>query len=185
MLTTMALWAIYFASYLLDYILILGILIWKKIVFCRTNGIAFLQTIDHFTWGILLVFIVGALIITLKIQNIPMNTRIKSVPDRNITQEMTGYVFAQVVTIATTIFSDWWVLINLTLFIAFGVYFVKSKQVYTSPIFVIPLGNRIYQAGNDVIITKYTLQEMKIKQEDNVNGIEARELTNRVFYVRK
>ena len=64
-------------------------------------------------------------------------------------------------------------------------FFVKSKAVYTSPLFVVPLGNRIYQAGEDVIITNYSLQEMRIEQEDTSDGLEARELANRVFYVRK
>lgn len=114
-----------------------------------------------------------------------MNTRIKSVPEKNITHEITGYVLAQVIALATTVFTDWWIPINLIMFFSFGFYFVKSKAVHTSPVFVIPLGNRIYQSGDDVIITDFTLQEMKIIQEDNPDGIEARELTNRVFYVRK
>lgn len=66
-----------------------------------------------------------------------------------------------------------------------GVFFVKSKAIHTSPLFVVPLGNRIYQAGEDTIITKYSLQEMRLKQEDNPDGLEARELTNRVYFVRK
>ena len=69
--------------------------------------------------------------------------------------------------------------------IVVGFFFVKSNAVYTSPLFVVPLGNKIFQSGDDVIITNYSLQEMRMALEDNPDGLEARELTNRVFYVRK
>lgn len=114
-----------------------------------------------------------------------MNTRIRIVPEKNITHEMIGYLFVQVVTDATTLYTDWWVHINVTLFIVAGVIFVKSKAVYISPLFVVPLGNRIYQAGEEITITNHSMQEMKVEQEDNPDGHEARELVNRVYYIRK
>lgn len=87
--------------------------------------------------------------------------------------------------VATTIYSDWWIPINLVLFVTVGVFFVKSKNVHMSPLFVFPLCNKVFQSDKYVFITNYTLQEMKIAQEDNPDGLEARELTNRIYYVRK
>ena len=98
---------------------------------------------------------------------------------------MTGYLLAQVATVATTMFIDWWILINIVLFVVFGFFFVESRKVYISPLFVISLGNKIYESGDNIIITRYSMQGMRIEQEDNTDGLEARELTENVFYVRK
>ena len=185
MLTSLSLWAIYFASYLLDYAIILVILIWKRIIIAQNDSVKFWNSASVITWSVFLILIVASIIIVERVRRIKMNTRIISVPEKNITYEMTTYLFAQVATVASTVFTDWWIPINLVLFIAFGVYFVKSKAVYTSPLFVLPLGNRVLCAGKTTIITNFTLQEMKIAQEDSLNGVQARELTPGVYYVRK
>lgn len=183
MLTTLSLWGIYFASYLIDYILILVIYIMKQAA--QTDEAVRWKTDDFLIVGILIAFIAAALLITLYMRNVKPNTRIKAVPDRNITYEMAGGLLAQVFAVATTICSDWWIPINLVLFAIVGVFFVKSKNVHLSPLFVFPLCNQIFQNDKYVFITNYTLQEMKIAQEDNSDGLEARELTNRIYYVRK
>ncbi len=185
MLTSLSLWAIYFASYLLDYAIILAILIWKRVEFSRVNNTNFWNSESIVTWSVLLIFVIASIIIVERVRQIKMNTRINSVPEKNITYEMTTYLFAQVATVASTVFSDWWIPINMVLFIAFGVFFVKSKAVYASPLFVVPLGNRVLSAGKTMIITNYTLQEMKMAQEDDSDGVQARELTPGVYYVRK
>lgn len=185
MLTRLSLWGIYFASYLVDYVLILAILICKRVAFCQNNSVPFWKGADLLVWGILLLFIATSIIITNRIKNIKMNSRVKLIPEKNITHEMTGYLLAQVATAATTVFTDWWIPINIVLFVVFGFFFVGSNKVYTSPLFVVPMGNRIYEAGDSVIITKYSKQAMRIEQEDNPDGLEARELTEKVFYVRK
>lgn len=63
---------------------------------------------------------------------------------------------------------------------------MKPKNVHMSPLFVCPLCNKVFQSDKYVFITNYMLQEMKIAQEDNPpDGLEARELTNRIYYIRK
>jgi len=185
MLTRLSLWGIYFASYLVDYVLILAILICKRVAFCQNNSVPFWKGADLLVWGILLVFIAASVIITDRVKNIKMNSRVKLIPEKNITHEMAGYLLAQVATAATTVFTDWWIPINIVLFILFGFFFVGSNKVHTSPLFVVPMGNKIYETGDSVIITKYSKQAMRIAQEDNPDGLEARELTENVFYVRK
>ena len=96
-----------------------------------------------------------------------------------------GYVIPQIITLGTTIFTDWWVPINIVLFVIVGVIFVKSKALYHAILFVFPLKNKIYTSGNKTIITSYSLQRLKIAQEDSFDEIEARELTERVYYIRK
>lgn len=113
MLTTFSLWGIYFASYLIDYILILVIYIMKQAA--QTDETVRWKTDDFLIVGILIVFIVAAILITFYMRHMKPNTRIKAVPDRNITYEMVGGLLAQVTAVATTIYSDWWIPINLSL----------------------------------------------------------------------
>ena len=185
MLTKMSLWGIYFASYLVDYGLILIILICKRFVFCRNKAVPFWAGEDILVWCIVLGFIVISILITGQIKHIRMNTRVKLVPEKNITHDMIGYILPQIVTVATTLFTDWWILANCVLFLVFGFFFVGSGKVYTSPLFVIPLGNKIYESGDSIIITRYSMQNMRIEQEDIADGLEARELMENVYYVRK
>lgn len=185
MLTALSLWAIYFASYLPDYFLILGILIWKHAETARVSQAPFWKGADFGVWGLLLLCICVSIVVILIIQNVKMNTRIKAVPGDNITIDVLGYVAAQVIAAFTTVFTDWWIPINVLTFIITGVIFVKSKKVHHALIFVFPLFNRIYQAGGYVIITNYKDEEMRMAQEDSLDGIEARELTKGIFYVRK
>ena len=184
MLRKKSLWGIYFASYLVDYILILTILIYKRLILCKRNQIPFWDVKNLIAWSVLFVMIVGSISIAYSIKRIKMNSRIKMVPQKNITLEMMGYVATQVVVCATTMFTDRWILINTVIFVMTGVYFVNSKKLYTSPLFVFPLGNKVYEAGDSVIITRYSLQGMRLAQEENPDGIEARELTDKVYYVR-
>lgn len=183
MLTTLSLWGIYFASYLIDYILILVIYIMKKAT--QADEAVLWEIGDFLIVGILIGFIVAAVLITLCMRNMKSNTRIKAVPDKNITYEAVGGLLAQVIAVAAMIYSDWWIPINLAVFIVVGVFFVKSRNVYLSPLFVFPLRNNIFQIEKCTFITNYTLQEIKIAQEDNPDGLEARELTDHIYYVRK
>lgn len=108
MLTTLSLWGIYFASYLIDYILILVIYIMKKTT--QADEAVLWEIGDFLIVGILIGFIVAAALITLCMRNMKSNTRIKAVPDKNITYEAVGGLLAQVIAVAAMIYSDWWIL---------------------------------------------------------------------------
>lgn len=179
MLTTAALWMIYIASYLVDYLLILIILIARSVLEES------LQTVSRPVVGGLILIILFSIYVTAKVGNMKMNTRVRWIPEKNITMEMNTYIFAQVAAIATTFFTEWWVLIDTVIIIVLGFYFVKSREVYTSILFVFPLMNKIYKAGDCIIITNYTEDEMRIAQEDNVDGLPARELSKQIYLVRK
>ena len=185
MLTSLSLWAIYFASYFPDYVLILGILVWKRYVISRDNNIGFWNRTDIGIWILLLAMILISIMVARKVSRLEMNARIKDIPEKNATIEILGYIIPQIITLATTVLAEWWIPINIVLFIIVGVIFVKSKAVHQALLFVFPLRNKIYTAGNKTIITNYSLQGLKIAQEDSLDGIEARELTEGVYYIRK
>lgn len=185
MLTSLSLWTIYFASYLPDYVLILGILVWKRYVFSRENNVGFWNRTDIVIWMVLLAMILMSIIVARKVSRLEMNTRIKDIPEKNSTIEILGYIIPQIITLATTIFTEWWIPINIVLFVIVGVIFVKSKAVHQALLFVFPLKNKIYTSGDKTIISNYSLQGLKIAQEDSLDGNEARELTEGVYYIRK
>ena len=85
MLTKLSLWGIYFASYLVDYGLILTILICKRIAFCNKNEVPFMEGADIIIWVIILLFILISIVITKQVKRIRMNTRVKLIPKKNIT----------------------------------------------------------------------------------------------------
>lgn len=185
MLSSLFLWAIYFASYLPDYLLILGILIWKRYVFSRENSVEFWNITDIVIWIVLFSMILMSIMVANKIRRLDMNSRIKDTPDRNSTIEILGTIIPQIINLATMILTEWWIPINIVLFIIVGVIFVKSKAVHQAILFVFPLRNKIYTSGGKTIITNYSLQGLKIALEDSLDGIEARELTEGVYYIRK
>ena len=185
MMTTLSLWLIYFASYLANYCIILGILIWKHANVAKISGESFWKDADFVTWGILIGLITTSILISLWVNQLKMNTRVKFIAGKNITIEMLGYIAAQIFTAITTIFTNYWIPINILIFIIVGVIFVKSGAIHHALLFVFPLGNRIYESGEYVIISNFRQEEMRIAQEDELEGLQARELTKGVYYIRK
>ncbi|MCR5100133.1 MAG: hypothetical protein K6B41_02110 [Butyrivibrio sp.] len=114
-----------------------------------------------------------------------LQAEIKDNVEENITIQLLGYITAQIITIATTMFNNYWIPIDIMIFLIVGIIFVRSKAVYHGLLFVFPLLNTIYTSGNKIIITNYSKQELRIAQEESCDGIEARELTEGVYYIRK
>jgi len=183
MLTKLSCFAIYFASYSIVYFLILSVLIYEHtssnyIEYLISNGVDWICVT-------LLLFLLLSFVVAKMVKNAEMNTRMKDAPQKNITFDICPYFLPQAITCVTSIFTDWWILIDVVIFVTYGIFFVKSGKVYTALLFVIPLGNKIYQSGDKIIITQYSEEEMRMVLEDSPDGIEARILTKNVFYVRK
>ena len=106
MLTSISIWAIYFASYLPDYVLMLIILIWKRLDLSNEKGNSFWNISDVIIWSVLLLFIIISVVVVTMIDNMKMNSRVKQLPNRNITIELLGPIFTQIITLGTTIFTD-------------------------------------------------------------------------------
>ena len=111
--------------------------------------------------------------------------QIKHKPIDNIIWEVAGYILAQVLTILTILFSDYWVVMSLVIFAVAGVIYVSSKKVHYSPIFLIPMGYSVFQCEKSVVITNYSKDGLRLAIESKPNGVEARELTEKVFLIRK
>lgn len=192
MLTKLSLWGIYIASYFIDYLALLGISIWQKV-----SGFKDLEPVpekgffrycswtDYLIWSVLLGLILFSFICSRLLKSIPMNTRVKDKPTDNIIWEVAGYILAQVLTILTILFSDYWVIMSLIIFVVAGVVYVNSKKVHYSPLFLIPMGYSVFQCEKSVAITNYSKDGLRLAIESEPDGVEARELADKVFLIRK
>lgn len=192
MMTKLSLWGIYTASYLIDYIVLLLISIGKKISEYRelnevstVKFIDYCSIADYLLWGLFIGLIAFSAICVHLLKTLRMNTRIKESPKDNIVWEIAGYVLAQVLTILTIIFSDYWIVMSAIIFLVAGCIFTKAKKVHYSPLFIIPLGYSVFQCDDYVVITNYSKDGMRLALENDPDGVEARELENGIYLIRK
>lgn len=184
--------AIYIASYGIDYLIVLGLSIWKKYAEWQAlDG----EKQDFFTqcdkgsqilWGVLLCLTVFSVIETIIISNLRMNSRIKKKPSDNATFDMLGYVVAQVLTIVAIAISDYWFIIDVVIFLITGVYYLLSGKVYTSPIFTLGMGRKVYNTEDGcIIITRMSSEDLLRAYEDEIDGIEARQIDKKVYMLKR
>ena len=192
MLTKLSLWGIYTASYFIDYLALLGISVWQKMSEFKDQNpmpeggfFYYCGWTDYLIWGVLLGLILFSIICSWLLKTIPMNTRIKDAPIDNLVWEVSGYVLAQVLTVLTILFSDYWVVMSLIIFVVVGVIYVNSKKVHYSPIFLIPMRYSVFQCEKSVVITNYSKDGLRLAIESEPDGVEARELAEKVFLIRK
>lgn len=190
MLTNVSLWGIYTASYVVDYVVLLLISVLKKIdgyrkANTKTGFLDYCGWQDYLVWIVLIALVVFSMVCVHKLKKIPMNTRIREYPKDNIGWEIAGYVLAQVITILTVIFSDYWIIVSGVIFMIAGFIYVNSKKVHYSPLFIIPMGYRVFQCDGAVVVTNYSKDGLKLALETDVDGVQARELEDGIFLVRK
>lgn len=190
MFTNKFLWAIYTSSYFFDYILLLLLILFKNMSPTNNRWMEYLfysiPSSSYFLHIVVLVIlIILSIICTIKLKNIKMNTKISVIPKTNITTELISSLFPQGVTILSLFYTNYWELISIFIFVSIGIIFVKSKKVYLNPLFVFPLGYSLYQSEEIVLITNYSVDEMRLCLEMNPNGINAREVARNVFIVKK
>jgi len=194
MFTRFFLWLVYTASYLCCFILEVLVLFYKSwnefsghstdnktnvLSFLRWLPISILTELVIFTCLTILSFIVICLL-----KNVDFNTKIKINPEDNVTYDASQYVLAQIITVLTLVFSNYGILIGIVIFIIGGIYFVRSKKIHQAPLFVIPLGYKIYNSGDKILIMKGSKDRMRLRLQENIDGIPARELEPGIFLVK-
>jgi len=186
MLKNGSLWAIYTASYFMDYIMILVILVWKKITV--TEGIKdFIKSvtrIDCLMWIILTLLIVFSVLVMIGITKMEMTTRIKHEPKNDAVWETFSGFLAPALALVATFFGDYGMILSTVIFVVTGIAFVNSKQVYRASVFIFPLCYRIFKADNSVLITRDSRDGLRLRIAENPDGIEAKELSSGIFMVK-
>lgn len=111
------------------------------------------------------------------------NTRYKNRVDKNLTIEMLGFIFPYIVSICTIKIDSFGILINIVLFAVIGIAFICSDRVYMSPTFLL-LGYKLYTSGSAYVLTKLSLEQFNLALEDDLNGVNVRELSKNVYIMR-
>lgn len=180
------LWAIYTSSYFIDYILILGILIWKKKQsFPDWNKFIQKCTLgDWIIWITLLVLIVVSIITMIGIKKLKMTSRIKYFPKDDIVWEAYSGFLAPALALVATFFGDYGLIFSLVIFVVTGIAFVLSKQAHLASVFIFPMGYKIFKAEEKVLITRDSKDGLRLKIEENTDGVEAKELEPGIFLLK-
>ena len=181
MLKAASLWAIYTASYFVDYVLILGIMMWKKLTDTAEKFPKNMNTVDWAVWIILLALIIFSILVMRALKRIKMTSRIRFEPkDDSVWKVFAGFL-APVLTLAGTVVGDYGVLFAVVIFIVMGIAFVKSRQVYFASVFIFPMRYRIFKGDGGIIITRYTRDELRLKMLED--GVQAKELERGIYIV--
>ena len=179
------LWAIYTASYFIDYVLILGILMYRKISVV-TSVTSLLKSITLKNWitgSILAMLIIFSVFVMVRIRKIKMTIRIKHEPKDDVVWEVYTGFFAPALALAGTFFGDYGLIFSLVVFMVTGIAFVRSKQVHLASVFIFPLCYRIFKADNAVLITRDSRDGLRLRIEEELDGVEAKELATMIYLV--
>lgn len=179
------LWAIYTASYFIDYVLILGILMYRKISVV-TSVTSLLKSITLKNWitgSILALLIIFSVFVMVRIRKIKMTIRIKHEPKDDVVWEVYTGFFAPALALAGTFFGDYGMIFSLVVFMVTGIEFVRSKQVHLASVFIFPLCYRIFKADNAVLITRDSRDGLRLRIEEELDGVEAKELAPMIYLV--
>ena len=179
------LWAIYTASYFIDYVLILGILMWRKIS-VATSVTALLKSITLKNWitgSIFLLLIIFSVFVMIGIRKMKMTSRIKYEPKDDVVWEVYTGFLAPALALAGTYFGEYGLIFSLMIFAITGIVFVRSKRVYLATVFIFPLCYRVFKTENAVLITKDSRDGLRLRIEKESDGVEAKELAPKIYLV--
>ena len=180
------LWAIYTASYFIDYVLILGILMWRKIS-VATSVTTLLKSITLKNWitgSILLLLVIFSVFVMVRIRKMKMTTRIKHEPKDDVVWEVYTGFLAPALALAGTFFGDYGLIFSLVIFVVTGIALVRSKQVHLATVFIFPLCYRIFKAENAVLITRDSRDRLRMRILEEPDGVEAKELAPKIYLVK-
>ncbi len=186
MIKNSSMWAIYTASYFIDYVLILVILLWEKKqnIAQWKDFMKYCTSSDWIIWSILVSLIIFSIVVMHRIKRILMTTRIKNEPEDDSVWEVYSGFLVQAIALILSFFEEHGLYFSLVFFIIGGIAFIKSKQVYLASVFIFPLGYKIYKGtGNVKIITKESKDGLRLKLAEDVDGVEAKELAKGIFLI--
>lgn len=179
MLTNFSKWMIYTASYIILY----PILIIKMLFGSRNEDVSFVEKIQlNFSdfkeiIFVLLGFIMISILTIIILKKVKPNSRQKAKLKDNITYEIASFLIPYIVSVFT-IDLDWygW-LINIVIYILFGVIMLYADIVRLCPVFLL-LGFKLYRDSNDnYVYSKLSKEQYNQLCIDQIDGIEAKTIT--------
>ena len=185
-MTKLSKWLLYTASY--RWVYLLQIL---SIVFTEVNGYKItpvtLKMIlnavcsNRVAIAILLVLFILAGIVQKNFRQGKHNTRIKYQVEENVIFEIAFSVIAYLATVLSISLNTYGFLVIIAVFLVLGWVVDLTDSIYI-PVFFLT-GYRIYKSGKVKIITKMSRDQYRLRLDDSIDGIEARELVPNVYII--
>ena len=179
MLTNFSKWMIYTASYIVLY----PILIIKILFKTREEDVTFIEKIQlNFSESreiilVLFGFIFISTLVILILKKVRPNTRCKATLKNNVTYEVASFLVPYIVSVLTIDLNWYGWLINIIIYVFFGIVMMYADIVHLCPIFLL-LGFKLYKDSNENYVysklSKEQYNQLCIEQKD---GIEAKTLT--------
>ena len=185
-MTRLSKWLLYTASYKWIYLLQIVSIILSEINRHDTKPTSLKILLDTIRSNILIIAILFALFILASIvqkyfRRGKHNTRIRYQIGENVIFEIAFSVIAYLVTVLSISLNTYGRIIVIAIFVVLGWIVDLTDSIYV-PIFFLT-GYRIYKSEKVKIITKMTRDQYRLKLDDAVDGIEARELVQNVYII--
>ena len=110
------------------------------------------------------------------------NTRIKGEAPENKTIVMAKFLATYIVPLLTIDLNWIGLVISITMYFVFGIFFVVSNNHFLNPTFIL-FGYKLYKIDKMNVLCKYSLDELKIELLENYNGVNARELVHNTYII--
>mgnify|MGYP006922140139 CR=1 FL=1 len=185
-MTRLSKWLLYTASYKWIYLLQIVSIILSEINRYDTKPTSLKILLDTIRSNILIITILFVLFILASIvqkcfRRGKHNTRIRYQIGENVIFEIAFSVIAYLATVLSISLNTYGRIIVIAIFVVLGWIVDLTDSIYV-PIFFLT-GYRIYKSDKVKIITKMTRDQYRLKLDDAVDGIEARELVQNVYIV--
>ena len=113
-----------------------------------------------------------------------MTTRIKHEPKDDVVWESYSGFLAPTLALAGTFFGDYGVIFSLVIFVVTGIVFVQSRQIHFASVFIFPMFYKIFKGDNVILITRDSRDGLRLRIEEQPDGIEAKELAPKIYLVK-
>lgn len=189
MLTKFSIWLSYIAS--CEYVFILQLISKFCVTYAGIKPAKYKSFIDHLrlTWKQApILFTILVILIALSIvwndswKRKRNNTRITHRPTSDNTLEVPLSMIAYLAMVLSFNFDIPGLLFSVAIMLALGFGIVQTGNMHMCLYFFLH-GYHVLSLDNVRILTKFSMEEYLLKLEENPNGLEARELTKRVYII--
>lgn len=139
-------------------------------------------TQDKWLYLILLGLIVFSIIWDIRWKRDRHNTRIKFRPEEDNTLEAALTIVAYLAIAFTINLDAYGIIVSLVILVVLGIAIVQTGNIQVCLYFLLH-GYHIYTCGKNKILTKKSLEQYLLLFDDSPDGIEAWELTQKVYIV--
>ena len=187
-MTRLSKWILYAASYKWVYLLQIISIIYSEINGYGITSVSYLWKMilnavymNRLVIVVLLVLFVLAGLVQKKFRQGRHNTRIKYSIEESVIFEIAFSVIAYIATVLSITLNTYGLIIVVAIFGALGWIVDLTDSIYV-PVFFLT-GYRVYKCGKIKIITKMSRDQYRLKLDDAIDGIEARELVQNVYII--